>query len=103
VIDRTVGGVEQVCLEGGGYSACAPVDAQGLATFVETIALGQVYTYWGLMYQTLYSETTLSVRLSSARDMATMKIFAAGRTFGSGCGLGQGMYLPQTTLDIAMR
>lgn len=103
VIDRTVGGVEQVCLEGGGYSVCAPVDAQGLATFVESIALGQLYTYWGLMYLTLYSDTSLSVRLSSARDLATMKISVAGRIFGSGCGFGQGTYLPNTTLDISMR
>lgn len=103
--DRIVGGVEKVCLEGalGGASVCSPVDAQGLATFVESVELSNLYGYWGLMYNPTFSETWLSVQLSSSRDRATMKITVYGRVFGSGCGRGQGTYLPTTTMDIALR
>jgi hypothetical protein len=105
VSDRIVGGVETVCLEAGsaGVSVCAPVDAQGLATFVESVELARVYSYWGVTYNPSFSDTALSIRLSSTRDLATMKISVYGRLFGSGCGLGQGTYLPTTTLAIAMR
>lgn len=98
-----IAGSERVCLVGGSTSACALVDATGLATFAESPALEALYNRWNLNYRSDHSSTTLSVQLSPARDRATVTLQISARTFGSGCGAGQGAYMPRTVREVTLR
>lgn len=102
---RRRGAAELVCLDAGEgtSSACAPVDASGLATFTNGIALQALYSHWGLLYSALVSDTSLTVRLSSARDHATLDLAVYGRFFvGPGCASGAGSYVPPTRLEVPL-
>jgi hypothetical protein len=99
----TAAGSERVCLVGASTSACALVAPSGLATFAESPELEALYNRWGLSYRADFSSTSLTLQLSPARDRATVTLQVSARIFGSGCGAGQGSYLPQTTLDVPLR
>lgn len=99
----TAAGSERVCLVGATTSACALVAPSGLATFAESRELEALYNRWGLNYRADFSSTSLTLQLSPSRDRATVTLQVSARIFGSGCGAGQGSYLPQTTLDVPLR
>lgn len=102
---RRRGEMELVCLDAGdgSSSACAPVDPSGLSTFSNGIALQVLYSHWGLLYSALVSDTSLAVRLSSARDHATVDLAVYGRFhIGPGCASGAGSYVPPTRLEVPL-
>ncbi|MBK8214582.1 MAG: hypothetical protein IPK71_12645 [Myxococcales bacterium] len=99
----TAAGSERVCLVGASTSACALVAPSGLATFAESRELEALYNRWGLNYRVDFSSTSLTFQLAPSRDRATVTLQVSARIFGSGCGAGQGSYLPQTTLDVPLR
>lgn len=98
-----IAGSERVCLVVGSTSACALVDPTGLATFAESPELEALYNRWNLGYRSDHSSTSLSVQLSPTRDRATVTLQISARTFGTGCGAGQGSYMPRTVREVTLR
>lgn len=95
-------GSERVCLVGTTTSVCAQVAPSGVAFFYESRELEELYNGWGLMYRSDVSTTELSVLLSPSRDRATVTLQVSARTFGSGCGLGQGSSISRRTLEVPL-